>query len=223
VRLPIVIAYDPGAPQEVTAGSRELGRLAAELTGGTAVLAGLDEDGLADLRAWLRSRVKPTALTTFDPTTSAPMSSAPFELLEDGRPDWGAMWTTFCELALYGGPPHRGEDSPVLSPADGAGPLALDLLDELQRGIFETTGLQADATEGAWLAVRCDSKRMAAWMSAAIILENVDSRCDGGTLFLPAANGFELKNEIKSLITVVAKVNHYWQAHLMGKEPLTTR
>ena len=116
MRLPIIIAYDPAAPQEVTAGSRELGRLAAELTGGTAVLAGLDEDDLADLRAWLRSRAKPTALTTFDPTASAPMSAAPFEYLPDGRPNWGAMWTTFCELALYGGPPHRGEENPVPEP-----------------------------------------------------------------------------------------------------------
>src|SRR5262249_60058864 len=33
----------------------------------------------------------------------APMSAAPFLLREDGRPDWGAMWSSFCELALYGG------------------------------------------------------------------------------------------------------------------------
>ena len=223
MRLPIIIAYDPAAPQEVTAGSRELGRLAADLTGGTAVLAGLAEDDLGDLRAWLRSRAKPTALTTFDPTASTPMSAAPFEHLPDGRPNWGAMWTTFCELALYGGPPHRGEENPLPEPASSAASLPEDLLAELQRGIFETTGLDAETTDGACVAVRCESKRMAAWMCAAVILENVDARCEGDTLLLPAAEGFELKNEVKSLITVLAKVNHYWQAHLMGKEPRSAR
>src|SRR5215813_6690125 len=32
----------------------------------------------------------------------APMSSAPFLRRDDGRPDWAAMWGSFCELALYG-------------------------------------------------------------------------------------------------------------------------
>lgn len=219
MRLPIIIAYDPAAPQEVTAGSRELGRLAAELTGGAAMLAGLEEDDLADLRAWLRARAKPTALTTFDPGASAPMSSAPFEFLPDGRPDWGAMWTTFCELALYGGPPHRGEDNPVPEPGDSTQPLRGEMLTELQRGITETTGLESRSTDEPWLSIRCHSTRMAAWMCAAIILENVDARCEREQLQVPACQGFELKNEIKSLITVIAKVHHYWQAHLMCKEP----
>jgi sirohydrochlorin cobaltochelatase len=221
MRLPIIIAYDPAAPQEVTAGSRELGRMAAELTGGTAVLARLEEDDLADLRAWLRSRAQPTALTTFDPTVSAPMSAAPFEYLPDGRPNWGAMWQTFCELALYGGPPHRDEENAVEEPAQQATGMEADLMAELQRGILETTGLEASPADGAWLAVHCASKRMAAWMCAAIILENVDARCEGETLLLPAAADFELENQVKSVITVVAKVNHYWQAHLMGKEPVS--
>src|SRR5262245_8522814 len=45
------------------------------------------------------------------PDPAQAMSSAPFVWQEDGRPDWGSMWTTFCELALYGGPPQRGPDS----------------------------------------------------------------------------------------------------------------
>ena len=46
------------------------------------------------------------------------MASAPF-LWREGRPDWGAMWTTFCELALHGGPPQRGH-------AGGGGRVDLD-------------------------------------------------------------------------------------------------
>jgi hypothetical protein len=34
------------------------------------------------------------------PKAAAPMTSADFIWRDDGRPDWGAMWTGFCELAL---------------------------------------------------------------------------------------------------------------------------
>src|SRR4029453_12532183 len=37
------------------------------------------------------------------PRPAQSMSSAPFLWRDDGRPDWSGMWTTFCELALYGG------------------------------------------------------------------------------------------------------------------------
>ena len=47
-----------------------------------------------------------------------PMSSAQFVYREDGSPDWGSMWTTFCDLALYGGPPHRGEANALTAPAE---------------------------------------------------------------------------------------------------------
>jgi len=33
-------------------------------------------------------------------------------------------------------------------------------------------------------------------------------------LLLPAGPGFGLKDEVKSIITVVAKTHHYWQAHV---------
>lgn len=149
------------------------------------------------------------------PDPATPMAAAPFVYLEDGRPDWGTMWQSFCELALYGGPPHRGADDPVVEPAkddvlDGSS----DALDEIRRGIWETTGLAAEPSPPHWLAVRCESRRMAAWMCAAIILENVDARCDEDMLFVPASPTFELKNEVKSVITVIAKVHHYWQAHV---------
>jgi sirohydrochlorin cobaltochelatase len=221
VKLPIIIAYDPSAPQEVTAGARELARLGADAGEGTAILAALDEDDLADLRAWVRARAKPTALWNLEPTQNSVMSAAPFVYRPDGSPDWGSMWQTFCELALYGGPPHRGEDSALTEPA-AAGTMTPELLAELQRGIKEVSGLESDLRSESWLAVHCGSKRMAAWMCAAIILENVEARCEANDLLLPAAEGFELTNEVKSLITVIAKVNHYWQAHLMGSEAVSS-
>ncbi|MCC6959191.1 MAG: hypothetical protein IT301_05035 [Dehalococcoidia bacterium] len=150
--------------------------------------------------------------------TAASMSSADFVYTEDGRPDWGAMWTGFCELALYGGPPHRGEESALNARLEGEPTPGLDAIREIRRGIFETTGLFAEPYAPGWLAVTCHSGRMAAWLAASIILENVEARFDGEMLLVPAHESFTLKNEVKSVITVVAKTNHYWQAHVAARE-----
>jgi sirohydrochlorin cobaltochelatase len=143
------------------------------------------------------------------------MSSAPFVWLQDGRPDWGSMWTTFCELALFGGPPQRGPESALRAPASGG---ACDdaTLAEMRRGIWETTGLYAESSEPGRLVVSCESPEMARWMANAIALENVEARADEDRIVLPAGAGWRIDDEVKSIITVVAKTHHYWQAHLMG-------
>ncbi len=146
------------------------------------------------------------------------MASAPFAYKDDGRPDWGSMWKGFCELALYGGPPHRGPEAALEVPQAGTGAIVEnEMVEELIRGIDETTGLRATPAPGGWLRVECDSKRMAAWLCATIILENVDARMEGTYLFVPGDQGFELKDEVKSVITVVAKSNHYWQEHIANE------
>jgi len=58
-------------------------------------------------------------------------------------------------------------------------------------------------------------------MCAAIILENVDAKCEDEILYVPCSPDFDLKNQVKSVITVVAKVNHYWQAHIESTQPAT--
>lgn len=150
------------------------------------------------------------------PVPPAPMTAAEFVYKDDGRPDWGEMWQTFCDLALYGGPPHRGEDSALVVPeVEYEAPTQVnDIVLEIKRGIWETTGLYAEPSANNWMAVSCDSRKMAAWMCAAIILENVDARCDEERLYVPASPDFDLKVEVKSVVTVVAKVHHYWQAHI---------
>jgi hypothetical protein len=145
------------------------------------------------------------------------MSAATFVYRDDGRPDWSAMWTDFCELALYGGPPHRGPDDAlhagIVEENTDTGD---DAIAELRRGIWETTGLFAEPAATGWLAITCESATLAAWLCAAIILENVDARCDGDLLLLPASPSFGITNEVKSVITVLAKTHHYWQAHVMA-------
>jgi sirohydrochlorin cobaltochelatase len=152
------------------------------------------------------------------PDPAPPMSSAPFVWREDRRPDWARMWTTFCDLALYGGPPQRGPESPLRAPTGQAVDSDGDMVAEMRRGIWETTGLYAESIEPGWLSVTCESPAMAAWMCAAILLENVHARVEEDRLVLPAGPGYRLQDEVKSIITVVAKTHHYWQAHLTTTE-----
>jgi sirohydrochlorin cobaltochelatase len=145
------------------------------------------------------------------------MSAAPFLWRPDGRPDWRAMWSSFCELALFGGPPHRGPDSALGAAASGAAaPGDFDAVAEVRRGIWETTGLYSEPAGPGWLAITCESPKMAAWLCATIILENVAARCDEERLLVPADPSFALMDEVKSVITVVAKTHHYWTAHVAG-------
>src|SRR5262249_25512569 len=129
--------------------------------------------------------------------STTPMTSAPFLWRPDGRPDWGGMWTTFCELALYGGPPPPGPQGPPRAPPGPSADSDAEMLAEMRRGIWETTGLYAEPAGPGWLSLTCDSPTMAAWMCAAIILENVGARLDDDRLMLPAGPSFDLKDEVK--------------------------
>jgi len=145
------------------------------------------------------------------------MSAGDMLYTDDGRVDWSAMWESFCELAFFGGPPHRGPDSMVRPPSDIPSPVPgeFDPIAEIRRGVFMTTGLFSEpAEEPGWLAISCATRQQAAWMCACIILENVDARLDDqDRLLVPASPDFTMKDQVKSVITVVAKVAHYWQMH----------
>jgi sirohydrochlorin cobaltochelatase len=219
----LLLAADDSLPTESLNSCFELCSTLATVIGEPVYLATLDSDTLDDMRAWVLLKTEGKGLEGVEPraVSNAPMSAAPFVYRDDGRPDWAAMWQGFCELALYGGPPHRGPDSPLEAEEGESDSMTLnDAIIEIRRGIFETTGLFSEPSPPSWMAVTCNSKRMAAWMCAAIILENVDARCEDEVLYVPASPDFEMKNQIKSVITVVAKVNHYWQAHIAEQQAL---
>ncbi|MCS6840022.1 MAG: sirohydrochlorin chelatase [Roseiflexus sp.] len=157
------------------------------------------------------------------PVSAAPMSAAPLVYDEDGRVAWDRVWgrddpnNPFCELALAGGPPHRGTLlEPVPPEAVAADPAGYArVIDELARGLRMVTGLPV-VTECApgWIGLVCDSEEMALWLLRAIVVENVSVRREGRTLFLPAGPHFRLEEEIKNVVTAVAKTHHYWKEHV---------
>lgn len=214
----IVLVVDSRASDEVRAACDEAAAALARRTGMPVTLAAVPIQTLDALQPALRR--PPARLREISPPAradAAAMSSAPFVWRRDGRPDWGAMWTTFCDLALHGGPPQRGSEQALRGPETVEGPAASaspQIFAEVRRGILETTGLDAEPGDPGWIAIACESRRMAAWLCAAIIVENVDARVEGTRLLLPAGPDFVLEDQVKSVITVVAKTHHYWREHL---------
>ena len=149
--------------------------------------------------------------------SSAPMASAPMLYTESGQVAWDEMWTNFCDLALDGGPAHRDR---MLEPASVAAIQANmagydPVLAEIERGLRLVTKLPILYTEQlGWIGVVCKSEAMADWLVQAILVENVRVRREGAVLYLPVGPDFRLEKEIKNVITVAAKTNHYWIEHL---------
>lgn len=150
---------------------------------------------------------------------AAPMGSAPMLYDENGEVAWDEMWTGFCELALAGGPSHRGTLLEPVTPSDVQADLAAyeRVVAEIERGLRLVTGLAIvrSSTLG-WVGLQCDNEEMALWLLRAIVVENVCVRREGAVLFFPAGPKFRLDGEIKNVITVVAKTNHYWKEHCLG-------
>ncbi len=159
--------------------------------------------------------------------SAAPMAAAPLAYDADGRVAWDQIWgqddsgEPFCELALAGGPPHRGTllepPAPEAVRADPEGQTRV--LMELLRGIHMTTGLKGVLSQApGWIGVQCDSEEKAIWLLRAVMVENISVRREGSLLLLPAGPQFRLEHEIKNVVTALAKTHHYWQEHLWGSK-----
>lgn len=145
------------------------------------------------------------------------MGSAGLKFDADGNVAWDAIWQTFCDLAMAGGPPHKGT---LLEPGDpsaiNADPDGYErVVNEICRGI----GLAADLpttreVQPGWVQVHCYSATMADWLARAIVMENVSARSVGLMLYLPAGPQFRIDKEIKNVVTVIAKTTHYWTGHM---------
>jgi sirohydrochlorin cobaltochelatase len=154
---------------------------------------------------------------SYDSVQPVSMGSAPLKFGADGKVAWNAMWGSFCDLAMAGGPPHKGT---LLEPAarsaiDAAPDRYQDVVDEISRGIGMVSYLPATAAPiPGWVAVECLTAGMASWLLRAIVMENVSARSVGRDLYLPAGPAYRLEKEIKNVVTVIAKTSHYWLEHM---------
>ena len=176
-----------------------------------------DRRELEELDLRLRVLLPETYQDSYEKLEPVAMGSAGLKYGPDGRVAWDQIWQTFCDLAMAGGPPHKGR---LLEPgsrdAIDAEPARYEeVVDEICRGITLASELPAQASERpGWVSVDCYSETMASWLLRAIVMENVAARSHGRELMLPAAPHFALDKEIKNVITVIAKTTHYWMAHM---------
>jgi sirohydrochlorin cobaltochelatase len=150
------------------------------------------------------------------------MGSAPLAFDMDGNVAWDRMWGGFCDLAMAGGPPHKGK---LLEPGTpesiAADPVRYaEVCDEIVRGIGLAARLQAAVSSPGWVRVECRNHTMAEWLLRAITMENVSVRMEQDAILLPAGPAFRVEKEIKNVITVIAKTTHYWSGHLIRLQQL---
>jgi hypothetical protein len=176
-----------------------------------------DHQAFEAARVRLRTLLPEDYQDTYQDVQPVSMGSAGLKFAPDGQVAWNEMWATFCDLAMAGGPPHKGA---LLEPASratvAAAPDRYDgVVEEICRGVTLVTDLGAyPAPVPGWIHVDCFSEAMAGWLLRAIVMENVSARTEGLALALPAGPDYRLEKEIKNVVTVVAKTCHYWTGHM---------
>lgn len=175
-----------------------------------------DESALHSLDARLRAILPEPYQDNYEDLQPIPMGSAGLKFAPDGQVAWNEMWGSFCNLAMAGGPPHKGT---FLEPASEAAIAAEPdryraVVDEICRGIRMVTDLPVYPAAPGWVSVGCLTEGMAEWLLRAIVMENVAATRDGSLIELPAGPAFRLEKEIKNVITVAAKTCHYWTGHM---------
>jgi hypothetical protein len=171
---------------------------------------------LAILDAKINALLPPRYQHCYGSVRTGSMGSAGLTFGADGRVKWDRIWTTFCDLALAGGPPHRGSLLEPVAPEAVAAdpPRSREVAAEIARAFRLVTGLPVLPDDGpGWVGVACESADMAAWLLAAVTAENVSARRRDARLYLPAGPAFLLGKEVKNVVVALAKTCHYWTGH----------
>ena len=180
-------------------------------------ISAADRRGLESLELRIKTILPEEYQDCYEEVEPVSMGSAGLKFGRDGRVAWSDMWNTFCDLAMAGGPPHKGKllEAGLRGEVEAQPERYAQVVDEICRGIEMVTGLRgaASATPG-WIRVECGSAGMAGWLARAIVMENVSARCEDQVLEVPAGPGYRLEKEIKNVVTVMAKTCHYWLDHM---------
>jgi hypothetical protein len=173
---------------------------------------------LDELESRIRTLLPEQYQDRYEAVKPVSMGSAGLQFDSDGKVAWDEMWGSFCDLAMAGGPPHKGM---LLEPAPPEAIAATperyeEVTAEICRGIEMVAYVRASpsATMPGWIAVDCENETMAAWLTRAIVMENVSAFHRGGVLYLPAGPAYRIEKEIKNVITAIAKTSHYWLDHV---------
>jgi sirohydrochlorin cobaltochelatase len=170
-----------------------------------------------ELDARLKVLLPPEYQDRYEDVEPVSMGSAGLKYGVDGRVAWDEIWGSFCDLAMAGGPPHRGTLLEAAVPTEiAAEPERYRaVVEEICRGIRMVTELAAEPSpELGWVRVRCEVVGMAQWLLRAMVMENIAARGEGDVLLLPAGPQYRVEKEIKNVITAIAKTHHYYADHM---------
>ncbi|MBM3795898.1 MAG: hypothetical protein FJW31_17995 [Acidobacteria bacterium] len=176
-----------------------------------------DDAALADLDTRLKTILPEEYQECYENVQPVSMGSAGLKFDAAGRVAWDQIWGSFCDLAMAGGPPHRGT---LLEPAT---PAQIDaeprqyktVVDEICRGIRMVSEVAVGRSpEPGSVQVFCAAPGMAGWLVRAIAMENVSAYVTADVIRLPAGPHFRLEKEIKNVVTSVAKTTHYYLGHI---------
>ena len=159
-----------------------------------------DQAALEALEIRLKTLLPAEYQDSYEDVQPVSMGSAGLKYGPDGKVAWDDIWDTFCDLAMAGGPPHKGR---LLEPGS-ASEIAAEperyrqVVDELCRGIRLVTDLPVEPSPSAgWVRLWCEGSGMAAWLVRAVVMENISARLEGEFLDLPAGPGYRVEKEIK--------------------------
>lgn len=173
---------------------------------------------LERLEERINAILPPRYVGCFEDVSPSSMGSAKLRYDAQGRVAWGEIWTTFCHLALAGGPPHRGSllEPPTKAEVEAVPAEAQQaIVAELERALRLTVDLPlVTQRRPGWVGLRCDDGAMAAWLTRAVMAENVFARRERELLFVPVGPSFGIEKEVKNVVVSLAKSCHYLLSHV---------
>ncbi len=191
-----------------------------ELAGKIIMMKPEDRRAFEALELRIRAILPEEYQDSYEEVQPVSMGSAALKYSGDGKVAWNDIWGTFCNLAMAGGPPHKGKLLMAASreEIDAEPARYRQVVEEICRGIEMVTGLSAAPSPvPGWVQVECTTAT-AAWMARAITMENVSARCEGSLLELPAGPRYRVEKEIKNVVTAMAKAGHYWLDHMSASQ-----
>jgi hypothetical protein len=176
-----------------------------------------DQQALEAFDLMLRTVLPEQYQDSYEDIQPVSMGSASLKYADDGRVAWDDIWGSFCDLAMAGGPPHKGRllEPATRSEVESSPEQYQRVAQEICRGITLVTDLPAALSQTpGWIQVQCPDETMAGWLTRAIVMENISVRWVGTAIELPAGPAYRIEKEIKNVITSIAKTCHYWVDHM---------
>ena len=177
-----------------------------------------DQEALAALEFRLRTVLPEEYQDCYEEVQPVSMGSAGLKYGSDGKVAWNEMWATFCDLAMAGGPPHKGmllEPGTQVEIDANSGRLRTGRRRDCAR---RATGdrPRGPSLRRSRLGARGLSQRRDGWMAAASDRdgERLGSRATDRRSTFPPAPRYRVEKEIKNVVTVIAKTCHYWTGHM---------